>query len=508
MAKEYYVPAVLIVSSGKPVECRLEDVVASIYYYIATNYRENLVASSRRRIKAVSILYYPFNLIDIQDRYVVVTDPVLRPVYTLSYDKPLLEDIAENVNKLSSVKGQAFVEVVENLKNLINAMYDDKEGVTTLKYEFRGVVSKRSILDEIAVLANTASKKELAGVNVPEKNIDTAFIKNTIEEILNETGRLIEELSTMISLIDKYYKDWLKQAEVEHEVKMKELERETETIKDVIEKNIKELESRIEEEKTRIEEKFFEKENELREQIRSIEEKIEIARSRVREGIADKNVENELKKLLKTKKKLEKQLESIRGFRERRKKVTEVKLRRIIRYHELRLKFLEEELERYSREFNKLVSRASSSVEELKKSINRIIEYVVSTRKKITSILLETPSRGAGKYYIPFIAILFTSLDGVESLDITPLLKIQLTKTIIGKKTRFIKTPSLYSRALKLKTIIDIDKFREDLLSTNILVRKYVNIASKGFEKLVKEDIISSDEASEVLSLVESYVET
>ncbi|WFO75043.1 hypothetical protein J4526_08205 [Desulfurococcaceae archaeon MEX13E-LK6-19] len=506
--QQYYIPAVLIMTGEKPIEHELDSVLACIYYYLVTKHREGLIVSARKRIKAISILYYPFNIIDVHGKYAAVIDAITKPVYTTVFDKPILEDIVDRLNALGEMRGQAFIEEISNIKNLLEAMYSEKEGTVTRRYEIRGLVYNKNVLDELRVLVNTASQKGLPGLVIPEKSIDTNEVKHLLEEILDETSKVIDQLTSMMNSLDQHYARWRKQIEVEHEVKKKELEKEVESIKLVIQKRIEEYEARLEIEKSRIDEKYSMEEKELLDKIRSLEERIEVLRRKVEEGIAREEDRIELKKLVRERKRLEKRLESIKRIKNKQKRAIETKIQRIIGAETMRQKYLEKELERYGRELDKMVTKASYEVEDLKRTINKLIEQTMELRKRVTSILLELPSLGVGKYLVPFIAILYTTPEGIESLDIIPLVKIYASKTMFSRQTKIIETQTLASRALRLKSIVNTTEYRKMILTVNLLDKKYLDTASRGFEKLVKEDIISSGEAYESLSLIESYIES
>lgn len=507
---EYYIPAAMVMVGEKPVVLEQDSVLACIYYYLVAKHRDSLMVGSRKRLRAVSILYYPFNIIDIHGKYAAVIDTIVKPIYTIAFDKPLLEDLLERFNVLGDLRGQEFTEEISNIKNLLEAMYAEKEGVVSKRYEVKGLVYNKNLLQELRVLASIASPKGLPGIVVPEKNIDVNEAKQMLEEMLDNTSMVVDQLTSMINSLDQHYDKWRKRVELEHEAKKEELGKEAEVIKLVIQKKIEEYEARLEVERKRIDEKYSAEERELLDKIRSLEEKISDLRRRVEEGIARREYGIELKRLVREKKRLERRLEGLRRLKNRQKRVVEKKIRSLISAETIRQRLLEKELERFGRELSEIVSKTSREVESLKKAINRIIEHVMEVRKNITSILIEPPSLGAGKYFVPFIALLYRSIEGTDLLNIVPLIKMRVfrAKTLLTRKPRLEEVQVLASRAMRLKSIINTSDYRKTMLTVNLLDEKYLDMASRGFEKLVKEDIIGSGEAYEVLSLIESAIES
>ncbi|RLG84467.1 MAG: hypothetical protein DRO40_01020 [Thermoprotei archaeon] len=499
----YSLPFMLKRIDENIVKANIEEELALLYYFVGSKYDEYFKKSDKR-IVALSIIYHPIIAVPVADRFVLLVDPVNKPVHVISYRKPILGNIVKNIKMLKEAKREDFLEALTRIKSSLEEIIKKNENIIRIKHVIEGIIADRSIIDELARLMNYASKPVYEGVELPEKEINVKEIKSIFENILNETSSICETVNILTNELEDTYKSWRERIEIEYISRERETQRTLKEIRRIMNEKISEYSSDFENMKKRIEQKYEDAISSMTRRLKEIEEHIETLRSQLssKEHKEDmKEIKQRIRELEREREQILRKLEEVKEKSQKELSLIEKQSSMIVKMEHERLRVIEEEAKKIGRELKQIMAKCDIEFNIVKKLMYELRKEVTDTYRNISNLLSQMPPLGAGRYLVPMIAVITRDADGVEKTLISPP-QFFVIKKGLHPKYYFEGVTILNILTSNYADMIYTYELKKKMKEKTLITRENIEKALIGLDRLAKEekDVIEFDEAYKIIS--------
>ena len=402
-----------------------EEAIAITFYYAEDNRRKpGFLRRTGERITLVAPINYALYIVDIDGRNSIIIDPNKGSELVITYYKPITSLIEEKIYKLRAAESKEFIDILTELKQVLQGMTNDKSGVEKYSIRISNIVKDRTLIEELKILVRNASENIYEALRIEEKKIDLLETKKNIREALILLSDTRKKLVKLLGEINPIHEKWLEEIRTSYAEKIHEIEQKLEEVKKEVDERINELKKKQAEEIKSIREKYIGQIETLERRINEINAKLEQLKAQyekakeygedtkmIKKRIND--LSKKLSDLIKEKKELEEKMNSeIEAVRS--------KYLEYINAERMRIDKLKKEIEKLNNELDSIEKQAGDRIDEIRALINQLIDKASKVENGIVSIMINTPPHGEGLHYLPVIIITYRSKNKSRRDSFTP----------------------------------------------------------------------------------------
>ncbi len=500
-------PFMLFKEDGGYSTLNIEETLSYILYR-AENERKKpgLLRRKGERITLVTPINYHIHVVGVDEDQYIVLDGNKPHRYHIEYKKPVLEIVEERVKKLDPAKHKEFLEELMAINNILEKMVKGKQYIVKKTYDIENVIHDPALLSELRILLSVALPERFEGVDIKPPEITHEKQIRVIKEIIDTTQQLVSSIEELSRMIRSIYEKWREEIHTYYAEILHDKEMERDRIMKEVEEKITQLKQKQNEEVEKIRRSYMEKIKILEEEIRKRDENLEklnmeLQKAKeygkdtrsIKQRISDERKHRDM--LLKEKKKLEErmasQIESI-----------------VKRYNELimaqhnRVEQINKEIDKINREVESIDRRANTLITNIESNIHDIIDDANNLKKKIMQLMIPPPIRGGGDYIITSFLVEYRS-DSKSRINLYTPQYIAKTKRIRSKPKPF---QSIERYLETLTSIWSDERYRDQLVKNNILLKITPEKIMNNLEALAEQDIVDRKKIGKVVESLRDQI--
>ncbi len=509
-AKPIVLPIVIKYEEQAPVKVDSETTIALLMYYIENHRKKpGLLRRTGERIKHVTILYQPLVVLEIGNRQAVIVDPTSSSRLVIEYVEPLFNNVREYYRQLESSRGKDFIDILVRLRNHLKDLVSKKRDVLRRRYELEGVVSDREVLDELTVFLTLAPGEYMRGYNLPYREVDLAYIKNSIEDLLARISNAVNQVNDLLLLLDKTFESWRQLLVSEYDKRLEEVYRELEETRRIVDSKIMELKERMNQELGSVEENYRKLIENTRRNLESIEVELrqlyEEQRRRQAYGGDVKEVKKKISSLEKRRKELNKEYQQLLKKLDSERDSIRKKYEKLIDAEMQRIRVIENEIKRLNRERDNLIAHAREDVDEVKRMFLKINDYVLSVKKRVENFLVPLPPSGQGYYLLPFTIAVYEKT-GSERTILVPPLYYRVKKGLI-KRTSLTESQKIKGYLERYNQIYFDSRYKNEIIKNDLFPTISVERIEYALRRVAEEGLLPKNRVAELVKSLQEQLE-
>ncbi len=402
-----------------------EEAVAITFYYAEDNRRKpGFLRRTGERITLVAPLNYALYIIDIDGRNSVIIDPNKGSELEITYYKPLISLIEEKIEKLRTAETKEFIDILTELKQVLQGMASDKAGVEKYSIRISNILKNRPLIEELKILVRNASENIYEALRIEEKKIDLQGTKNNIREALILLSETRKKLVNLLGEINPIHEKWLEEIRTSYAEKIHEIEQKLEEVKKDVDEKINELKKKQAEEIKNIREKYIGQIETLERRMNEINTKLGQLKTQYEKakeyGEDTRMIKKRINDLTKKLSDLNKEKKELKEKMNSEMEAVRSKYLEYINAERMRIDKLKKEIEKLNDELESIEKQAGDRLDEIRSLINQLIDKASRAESKLLSIMINTPPHGEGAHYLPVMIITYKSKNKSRRDSFTP----------------------------------------------------------------------------------------